>query len=37
MGIPALKLGYDVVFVAAIGATALIGLLLCLQGNARRR
>lgn len=37
MGIPALKLDSNVAFVAAIGATAFIGLLLCVQGNARRR
>ena len=37
MGIPALKLDSNVAFVAAIGATTLIGLLLCVQGNARRR
>ena len=37
MGIPALKLDSNVAFVAAIGTTAIIGLLLCLQGNARRR
>lgn len=37
MGIPALKLDSNVAFVAAIGATTLIGLLLCVQDNARRR
>lgn len=37
MGIPALKLDSNIASVAAIGATTLIGLLLCVQGNARRR